>query len=47
MSVWEDNPSVWEGNPRASASGLSPVQTHEPYSNQLIACVCISSAPCT
>ena len=25
--------SVREDNPRASASGLSPVQTHEPYSN--------------
>ena len=25
--------SVREENPRALASGLSPVQTHEPYSN--------------
>ena len=33
--------SVREDNPRASASGLSPVQTHEPYSNLLIAPVCI------
>ena len=25
--------SVWEDNPRAIASGLSPVRTHRPYNN--------------
>ena len=29
--------SVREDNPRALASGLSPVQTHTPYNNFLIA----------
>ena len=35
--------SVWEVNPQAVASGLSPVQTQNKYFNLLIAPVCIGT----